>query len=102
MNMEARDVITISFDQNPAIQDAIKNLKVGDKLEGKGWKTTIKSIDAGSVDLIVEALIPNGFKQVDDADASEEADEPVAMPMGAGVMASAPTPSLGALAVKPE
>lgn len=59
--MEARDEILISYDQNPAVADAVKNLKPGDSLELKAM-TKVKAINQDSCTLVVDAYIPNGYE----------------------------------------
>jgi hypothetical protein len=89
--MEARDELIISFDQNPAVADASKTWKVGDKVEPEKTKLTVKAINPDSVIFTVDAVIPKGFKEVDEVTAPNI---PVASP-------STPIPSMDAMMVKP-
>lgn len=87
--MEARDELKISFDQNPAVADASKTWKVGDKVEPAKTKLTIKEINADSIVFTVDAIIPKGFKEVE-----EVVMAPPAM------SADVPVPSMDAMMVK--
>lgn len=88
--MESRDELVVSFDQNPAVADASKTWKVGDKVEPQKVKLTIKALNPDSVIFTVDAIIPKGFKEVDEVVSNNV---PLASP-------STPIPSMDAMMVK--
>jgi hypothetical protein len=89
MIMEARDELLVTFDQNPAVAEASKTWKVGDKVNPKAVKLRVKAINGDSVLFTVDAIIPDGFKEVEEANINV----PIASP-------STPVPSLDAMSVE--
>src|SRR5437868_2754186 len=59
--MNKPDQVRLTFDQNPSLSEAIRDLKPGDKLDLE-LKTSLKSSDADGVDLTIEAAVPEGFE----------------------------------------
>lgn len=62
--MQKPDEFRVSFDQNPAVKEAIQNLNNGDKLKLE-THATLKQSDAEGATFIAEAYIPEGF-EIDD------------------------------------
>jgi uncharacterized protein YdeI (YjbR/CyaY-like superfamily) len=59
--MQVPDVLRATFDQNPALAEALQNSKPGDKLELE-LHVTLKSKDAEGADFTIEAVVPEGFE----------------------------------------
>lgn len=88
--MESRDILRVTFDQNPAMAEAVAQIDPGDKLEGK-YIGVLKSKDSEGVDIVLTAVIPEGF-EIDE-------DQVGRVPMG-GPMSTEPTLSPSAMLVK--
>lgn len=59
--MQSPDVIRINFATNPAAAEAFNDAKIGEK--GKAEiRYTFKSRDATGIDLILEAIVPEGYE----------------------------------------
>lgn len=92
--MESRDKLRITFDQNPAVQEAFRNAREGEKVECE-IKGTIKTIDAEGVDIVVDVVIPEGYEEVDD-----KSDNPSEFSGGRSINPTDPIPSLAAATLK--
>lgn len=88
--METRDILRVTFDQNPAMAEAVAQSKPGDKVKGE-YLGMIKSKDSEGVDIVLDAVIPEGFELADD--------EVGRVPMG-GPMSAEPTLSPSAMTVR--
>ncbi len=66
------DQIRITKDQNPAVFEYLRDKKPGDKCEFE-LHATLKATDQEGADMIVEALVPDGYEV---ADEGEEPDAP--------------------------
>ena len=66
------DQIRITWDQNPALKEYLRDKKPGDKLKCE-LELSFKASDQEGADLIVEALVPEGYEV---ADEDEEPDAP--------------------------
>ena len=73
--MESSTSITVSFAQNPAMQEALQGKQIGDACEVE-MKSTIKELTTDGVVLQVEALVPDGYEVKPDGD--ENAAPPIA------------------------
>ncbi len=83
--MQATDTMRVTFDQNPAVAEALAQAKPGD--EGKcEVRYTVKAKDDEGVDLIIEAVVPEGYEVDEDSTGSE-----ITMPSPTG--AAMPTPT---------
>ena len=76
--MNKPDTIRITFDQNPAVMEALRDRKPGDKFVFTRVETTIKGQDGEGADFTVEAYIPEGYEKVPDTE------EPRAETLGSG------------------
>lgn len=81
--MSQPDTIRITFSQNPAVMEALRDKKPGDKCTLVA-EVTIKGQDPEGVDLIAEAWIPDGYERVPDTE------EPAAETMGTGDVGMTP------------
>jgi hypothetical protein len=59
--MNAPDQIRVTADQNPALIEALQNAAIGDKGVAE-LHFTLKARDGEGVDLIVEAVVPEGYE----------------------------------------
>ena len=60
--MENPDIIHFSFLQNPQLKEAMARMKAGDKGECE-VKYEFKGSDDQGVDLVVNSVIPKGYKE---------------------------------------
>lgn len=67
--MQIPDQLTVSYDQNPAMSQAIQdqNLRPGDQIELE-LHVTIKSLRPEGVDFIIDAVVPEGFEVDEEAE----------------------------------
>lgn len=72
--MEARDKLRITFEQNPTLAQLCQGnaCKAGDKVE---WdlRGTIANVDAEGVDVVIDAVIPEGYELAENAEPGETA-----------------------------
>lgn len=61
-NMELRDTLRITWDQNPAAAEAYRDAREGQKIQCE-VKGTIKTVDAEGIDLVVDVVIPDGYEE---------------------------------------
>ncbi len=83
--METQSSIRILFAQNPAVAEAASGKQPGDPFPIELSKPTIKSMDASSVEVVYEAVVPEGYEE------KEESDEASAVPMTGMADATIPT-----------
>lgn len=65
--MERRDTIRVTYEQNPAIKEAMRNVSEGDKGTCE-VKYVLKSKDEEGVSLIIDAVIPDGYEVDEEGD----------------------------------
>lgn len=59
--MNKPDIFSITFDQNPALAEALRDKKIGDTLELE-VHCTLKQQTAEGAEFTIEAVVPEGFE----------------------------------------
>lgn len=65
--MTKPDVLHVTFDQNPSVEEVVRDKKPGDKLKLE-LHVTLKQAGAESADFTVEAVVPEGYEVAEDAE----------------------------------